>query len=103
MNSESKPNQSVENHNANNAEDSDNDDSGSDWEEEPLAEEEPTPCLFCDESSTSIEAAIEHLRAQHSLDLSKIKRHFDMDQFNYIKVRFEEIMLIYIFLSHTGS
>lgn len=49
-------------------------------------EEEPTKCLFCDEISSSIEKAVEHLDGKHHIKLSVIKGKFNLDQYSYIKV-----------------
>lgn len=48
--------------------------------------EEPTKCLFCDETEASVEEAIEHLRQKHSVDLSEIKQKFNLHQYSYVKV-----------------
>lgn len=49
--------------------------------------QEPTKCLFCDESEASVEEAIEHLSQRHSVNLSSIKQKFHLDQIGYVKVK----------------
>lgn len=61
------------------------DDDDESWNEVEI-NEEPTKCLFCDEMSSSIEKAIEHLDQQHHISLSAIKGKFNLDQYSYIKV-----------------
>lgn len=51
------------------------------------SQDEPTKCLFCDDVSTSIEKAVEHLHHQHHISLSGLKTKFNLDQYSYIKVR----------------
>lgn len=65
------------------------DNNGDDWDELEAGEEESTQCLFCDKVCTSIEQAVEHLAAEHNIDLSVLKGKFHMDQYSYIKVGFK--------------
>lgn len=66
-------------------EEEDDDDS---WNEMEAADEDPVMCLFCDEITTSIEKAVEHLNEGHHINLSAVKMKFNLDQISYIKVRF---------------
>lgn len=49
-------------------------------------DQEPVRCLFCDQIIDSIDLAIQHLSAEHHIDLYSIKRKFNMDQYSYIKM-----------------
>ncbi|KAH8382213.1 hypothetical protein KR009_002369, partial [Drosophila setifemur] len=48
--------------------------------------EEPTTCLFCAEVFSSISKAIDHLDAQHNVNLSQLQKKFQMDQYSFIKL-----------------
>lgn len=56
-----------------------------DWEEIGQ-DEDPTKCLFCTSISQSVEKSIIHLRECHNVNLSNIKRKFNMDLYDYIKM-----------------
>lgn len=49
-------------------------------------DQEPVRCLFCAKIIDSIDLAIQHLDTEHHIDLSIIKRKFNMDQYSYIKM-----------------
>lgn len=49
-------------------------------------DQEPVRCLFCVQMIDSIDSAIQHLNDEHHVDLSIIKRKFNMDQYAYIKM-----------------
>ncbi|XP_055309220.1 uncharacterized protein LOC129573066 [Sitodiplosis mosellana] len=66
--------------------DSHSDDDSWDETDAEEMEKEPTKCLFCNEIEESIEKAIQHLYQQHSVNLSDIKRKFNLDQYSYIKM-----------------
>lgn len=43
-------------------------------------------CLFCVKIIDSIDLAVQHLNAEHHVDLSVLKEKFNMDQYSYIKM-----------------
>lgn len=65
--------------------DNDEDDDDDEWDEVD-GEQDPAPCLFCDQTIKSIELAIGHLDTQHDINLGALKLQFDLDQYSYIKV-----------------
>lgn len=65
------------------------DDDDDNWNEME-SEDEPTKCLFCDDISTSIDKAVEHLHEKHHISLSALKTKFNLNQYSYIKVRKDE-------------
>lgn len=69
--------------------DSDNSANDDDWEEMETKEndfDELTKCLFCVKDFNSVELAIEHLKNSHSVDFSKLKVKFNMEQYSFIKM-----------------
>lgn len=64
---------------------SDDDGEDDEWNEMEQ-DQEPTKCLFCENLSESIDAAVKHLNQAHHIDLGVLKSKFNMDQYLYIKV-----------------
>lgn len=72
----------VEQHLSDESDDEGNDD---DWNEMD-EDREPVRCLFCVKIIDSIDSAIQHLNAEHHIDLCALKQKFNMDQYSYIKM-----------------
>lgn len=65
----------------------DSDSDGSDvWGEEGDTDNMPTLCLFCENSSKSIEEAVKHVEKEHSFSFQDLQIRFNMDQYAFIKV-----------------
>ncbi|PSN37657.1 Protein arginine N-methyltransferase 3 [Blattella germanica] len=59
----------------------------SDWMEiETDDETQYTPCLFCSHLFKNTAEAISHCNADHNFDLVKLKSHFNMDCYDFIKL-----------------
>lgn len=57
------------------------------WEEEDEIDGVATVCLFCAQEFKNIQPlALDHLRAAHSVDLTALKGHLNMDQYSFIRV-----------------
>uniref|UniRef100_A0A1A9WLU6 type I protein arginine methyltransferase n=1 Tax=Glossina brevipalpis TaxID=37001 RepID=A0A1A9WLU6_9MUSC len=57
-----------------------------DSDEEDVVGEEPTTCLFCTETCSCIEKALEHIKKHHNVDFSYLRKKFHMDQYSFIKL-----------------
>ncbi|KAH8420863.1 hypothetical protein KR222_006954, partial [Zaprionus bogoriensis] len=79
---------------------SDEEEDYDDVEDEEMDEDdegESTTCLFCTKVFSGVEAAIEHLKAEHKVDLLQLKQKFQMDQYAFIK------LINYIRASHINA
>ncbi len=65
--------------------DDSNDDDEDGWEEMEM-QNETTNCLFCEESESSVDSCIEHLKIAHKFDIEWVVEKFRMDQASYVQV-----------------
>lgn len=72
--------------------DSDSDNSDV-WGEEGDTDDMPTLCIFCENSSKSIEYAVIHVEREHHFNFQDLQIKFNMDQYAFIKVRIRGVTL----------
>lgn len=68
-----------------------------------MNDEEEALCLFCDNTSSSIEDALVHVEKDHQFSFQDIQIKFNLDQYGFIKVSDEPGLVSFLVLMNLFS